>query len=150
MIIDESEGDLDALPRALAAGYSGTSHKNCKGVFRGIANACLIEQRRRADPSRAWHLSGEDLTNLGPVALLQDLAVAATLGITHVERNGHHYFRGLSEFPAAVQRDILACHGDLYREHRGYPVVRVEQGKVSTRSVVAAPFGYAMDEVEIA
>ncbi len=147
IIIDESEGDLHALERALASGYAGTSHKNCKGIFRGIANACLIEHRRRADPARAFHLSGEDLTNLGPVALLQDLAVAATLGITHVERNGHHYFRGLSEFPASVQRDILARHGDLYREHDGYPVVRVEQGKVSTRSVVAAPFGYAMAEV---
>lgn len=147
IIIDESEGDLCALERALAGGYAGTSHKNCKGVFRGIANACLIEQRRRAEPGRPLHLSGEDLTNLGPVALLQDLAVAATLGITHVERNGHHYFRGLSEFSVAVQRDILVQHGDLYREHAGYPVVRVEQGKVSTRSVVAAPFGYAMNEV---
>ena len=149
IIIDESEGELRALERALAAGYAGTSHKNCKGIFRGIANACLLEHRRRVEPARPWHLSGEDLTNLGPVALLQDLAVAATLGIAHVERNGHHYFRGLSEFSASVQRDILAQHGDLYREHRGYPVVRVEQGKMSTRSVVAAPFGYAMAEVEL-
>jgi len=140
IIIDESEGDLHAAERALAGGYAGTSHKNCKGVIRGIGNAALIAQRRRTSP-RELHLSGEDLTNLGPIALLQDLAVAATLGITHVERNGHHYFRGLSEFPATVQRDILGRHGDLYREHRGYPVVRVEQGKVSTRSVVAAPFG---------
>jgi len=142
IIIDESEGDLGALERALAGGYAGTSHKNCKGVFRGLANAALIVSRGGA--ARGLHLSGEDLTNLGPVALLQDLAVAATLGITHVERNGHHYFRGLSEFPAAVQREILARHGDLYREHRGYPVVRVEQGKMSTRSVVAAPFGCAL------
>ncbi|MGB8167523.1 MAG: hypothetical protein WCF18_08520 [Chthoniobacteraceae bacterium] len=148
IIIDESEGDLRALERALASGYAGTSHKNCKGIFRGIANAALIEQRRRTSP-RPLHLSGEDLTNLGPVALLQDLAVAATLGITHVERNGHHYFRGLSEFPAAVQREILARHGDLYRTHHGYPVVRVEQGKVSTRSVVAAPFGCALADVAI-
>lgn len=144
IIIDESEGDLHALETALAGGYAGTSHKNCKGVFRGIANAALIARRRRTAP-RELHFSGEDLTNLGPVALLQDLAVAATLGIRHVERNGHHYFRGLSEFPAAVQRGILTHHGDLYREHRGYPVVRVEQGKVSTRSVVAAPFGCAFE-----
>ncbi|HYR58956.1 MAG TPA: hypothetical protein VEO95_10015, partial [Chthoniobacteraceae bacterium] len=147
IIIDESEGELHALERALESGYAGTSHKNCKGIFRGVANACVIAQRRRAEPARALHLSGEDLTNLGPVALLQDLAVAATLGIAHVERNGHHYFRGLSEFPAPVQRGILAHHADLYREHRGYPVVRIERGKVSTRSVVAAPFGYAMSEV---
>ncbi|MEA3211076.1 MAG: hypothetical protein QOE70_4133 [Chthoniobacter sp.] len=149
IIIDESEGDLHALATALASGYAGTSHKNCKGVFRGIANACLIAHRRHLDPGSALHLSGEDLTNLGPVALLQDLAVVATLGIKHVERNGHHYFRGLSEFPVAVQLAVLAAHGDLYRAHAdGYPVVRIEQGKMSTRSVVAAPFGYAMSDVK--
>ena len=33
--------------RALDCGYAGTSHKNCKGVFKGLANACLLEKRRR-------------------------------------------------------------------------------------------------------
>lgn len=146
IIIDESEGDLHALECALAGGYAGTSHKNCKGIFRGIANACLVEHHRRRTPGRPLHLSGEDLTNLGPVAMPQDLTVAAALGIGHVERNGHHYFRGLSEFPASVQCGILAAHGDLYREHRGYPVVRVEAGKLSARSVVAAPFGCALED----
>ena len=142
IIIDESEGELHALTTALAGGYAGTSHKNCKGVIRGLANACLIAHRRGVEPQRALHLSGEDLTNLGPVALLQDLAVAATLGIAHVERNGHHYFTGLSQFPESVQRAALAQHGDLYRLHeRGFPVVRVEGGRMSTRSIVAAPFG---------
>jgi hypothetical protein len=149
IIIDESGGDPHALERALAAGYAGTSHKNCKGVFHGVANACLLAQRQQIEPARLLHLSGEDLTNLGPIALLQDLAVAATLGITHVERNGHHYFRGLSEFSAAAQAGILAHHPDLYREHRGYPVVRVEQGKMSTRSIVAAPFGHALSDSEL-
>lgn len=142
IIIDESEGEMDALTTALAGGYAGTSHKNCKGVIRGIANACWIAKLRRTDPQRPLHLSGEDLTNLGPVALLQDLAVAATLGVTHVERNGHHYFRGLSQFPATVQRAVLERHPDLYRQHEsGFPTVRVERGTMSTASIVAAPFG---------
>lgn len=142
IIIDESEGDLHAVEIALDGGYAGTSHKNCKGVIRGLANACLIAQRRRLEPQRDLHLSGEDLTNLGPVALLQDLAVAATLGITHVERNGHHYFAGLSQFPESVQRATLEHHPDLYRAlDAGFPSVRVEQGSLSTRSIVAAPFG---------
>jgi hypothetical protein len=142
IIIDESGGELHALPLALEAGYAGSSHKNCKGVIHGLADAALIAHRRRLEPGRAFHLSGEDLTNLGPVAMLQDLAVAATLGIEHVERNGHHYFTGLSQFPESVQRAALEHHGDLYRRHeRGFPTLRVEQGKVSTRSIVAAPFG---------
>ena len=52
-------------------------------------------------------MSGEDLVNIGPVALLQDLAVSATLGVTSIERNGHHYFAGLSAFPSSVGRQML-------------------------------------------
>src|SRR5581483_10437799 len=89
MIIDESDGTPEAPARALDAGYAGTSHKNCKGVLRGIASACLIAHRN-ATGGRRLILSGEDLANVGPVALLQDLAAMATLGIEHVERNGHH------------------------------------------------------------
>jgi len=86
LIIDESDGALGDLPRALALGYAGTSHKNCKGIVKGIANACLLEKRRRSGERVV--LTGEDLCNLGPVALLQDLAMTALLGIEHVERNG--------------------------------------------------------------
>src|SRR5439155_284989 len=85
----------DCGDRDLSSGYAGTSHKNCKGVFKSIANAGLIARRRRQDPSARFVVSGEDLSNIGPVALLQDTAVVATLGITHAERNGHHYFKGL-------------------------------------------------------
>jgi hypothetical protein len=90
LIIDESDAELDSLPRALALGYHGTSHKNCKGVFKGIANACLLEALRRQSGGDRLVMSGEDLANIGPVALLQDLAVVATLGVSSVERNGHH------------------------------------------------------------
>ena len=36
------QATLDSLPTALALGYVGTSHKNCKGIVKGIANACLL------------------------------------------------------------------------------------------------------------
>jgi hypothetical protein len=144
IIIDESDGEIASLPLALAAGYAGTSHKNCKGVFKGIANAALIAQRQLADPARAYMLSGEDLSNVGPVALLHDLAVMATLGITHVERNGHHYFAGLSMFAPELQERVLALHGDLYRRHpRGFAMLHVQDGRIDIGSVVAAPFGLA-------
>ena len=144
IIIDESEGEVGTLAVALAGGYAGTSHKNCKGVMKGIANACLIAHRREAEPSRELHLSGEDLTNVG-LALLQDLAVVATLGIAHAERNGHHYFAGLEQFPPGFQKAMLAAHSDLYETHAGYPAPRVLYGKMSTRTAVAAPFGCAFE-----
>jgi hypothetical protein len=38
VIIDESDGDLDAFPRAKALGYAGVSSKACKGVWRSLIN----------------------------------------------------------------------------------------------------------------
>jgi hypothetical protein len=115
-------------------------------VFHGIANACLITHRRRVQPAIPLHLSAEDLTNLGPVALQQDLAVLAALGIEHAERNGHHYFAGLSQFPKAIQRDALRYHGDLYTRHAdGFPTVNVRDGAIDIGSVVDAPFGVAFE-----
>lgn len=35
IVVDESDGAIGSLPRALAYGYAGTSHKNCKGVIKG-------------------------------------------------------------------------------------------------------------------
>lgn len=142
MIIDESDATLEDVRVALALGYAGTSHKNCKGVFKGLAHRCLMEDRRRREPGRKWWMSGEDLCNTGPVALLQDLAVMATLGIESVERNGHHYHAGLSQFPGPVQEAVLSAHGDLYqRSAAGWPTLRVEHGRVALGTVTAAPFG---------
>ena len=88
-------------------------------------------------------MSGEDLCNLGPVALLQDLAVVATLGIPHVERNGHHYFRGLSMYPVTRQKEVLAWHSDLYRWHeQDFAALAIREGEIQVGSVVEAPFGY--------
>ena len=146
LIIDESDATLESARIALASGYAGTSHKNCKGVFKGIANACLIRHRQMNDPKQTYILSCEDLSNVGPVALLQDLAVVASLGIGHAERNGHHYFAGLSALPPELQAEMLRSHGDLYRQHttldrRTFPSLAIVDGSVSVASVAAAPFG---------
>jgi hypothetical protein len=92
-------------------------------------------------------LSGEDLTNIGPVALLQDLAVLATLGVAHAERNGHHYFAGLSGWPATVQAQLLAHHGDLYTQQGELVAVSIHAGQMALASVAHAPFGvgFALD-----
>lgn len=145
LIIDESDSALTDLPRALALGYIGTSHKNCKGIVKGLANAALLKVRG-ATSSRPLILSGEDLANVGPVALLQDLAMMAALGVTHVERNGHHYFKGLSMHPEAVQSAALHHHSDLYRQHEnGFPTLNIHQGSLDLQSVNAAPFGCALE-----
>lgn len=142
IIIDESDGRVDSFGRALEQGYDGTSYKNCKGVFKGIINACLAEHRRANGETAI--LSGEDLTTIGPVSLQQDLAAMATVGIDHVERNGHHYFRGLSMFEDDVQSAVLSAHGDLFTVlPDGTATLDIQDGELALDSVLDAPFGYA-------
>lgn len=150
IIIDESDGGLDSLRIALQSGYAGTSHKNCKGIFKGVANACYASHVSTQFPESRVMISGEDLCNIGPVALLQDLAVMAALGIAHVERNGHHYFKGLSMWPAAVQVAALARHSDLFRRHEtGFPTLDIWQGTINVGSVADAPFGTRLRPNEV-
>ena len=66
----------------------------------------------------------------------------ATLGIGSVERNGHHYFRGLSAFPHDVQERLIECHKDLYGWRDGrFATLQIRSGALSLESVVEAPFG---------
>lgn len=140
LIVDESDGAVGDVPRALELGYAGASYKNCKGIVKGLANACLLAARRRQ--GRPGMLTGEDLCNLGPIALQQDLAMMALLGIEHVERNGHHYYRGLGMLPRDWQEGALESHGDLYtRDAGGFARIRIREGKMNLASVNDAPFG---------
>ena len=140
IIIDESDATIKSLPMALALGYAGTSHKNCKGIFKGAANACLLNTRREAGHTSV--MSGEDLCNVGPIAVIQDLAMMAALGIGSVERNGHHYMAGLSQFPEPTQRQILDAHEGLYRKsERGWPTLDIQDGRIDLESVNRQPFG---------
>jgi hypothetical protein len=145
MIIDESDAEIGDLAMALDLGYAGASHKNCKGVMKGVAHRCLINHRNAAGGAHRLQMSGEDLVNIGPVALLQDLAAQAALGNATVERNGHHYFRGMSFFPAAISDAMLARHGDLYTRLDGFARLDVRGGELNLGSVNAAPFGLAAE-----
>ena len=152
MIIDESDAEIDDLARALALGYIGTSHKNCKGIMKGVVHRCLINHRNAISGTQRYHMSGEDLVNIGPVALLQDLAVQAALGNATVERNGHHYFCGLSMFPEQINKAVLQNHGDLYTSFAGSARLNISAGKIQLGSINEAPFGmkenFTMDDFE--
>jgi hypothetical protein len=80
------------------------------------------------------------------VALLQDLTVSSLLGITHIERNGHHYFKGLSMFPQDINDSILSAHGDLYKRHQeGFATLNITDGQINVKSLLAAPFGVGFE-----
>lgn len=142
IIIDESDGDLGSVPRALEIGYRGASHKNCKGIFKGVANRCLLAAMERDRPGQTWLMTGEDLCNIGPIAQLQDLAVMAALGIGSVERNGHHYFPGISMFSRDIQALVVKNHPDLYEWARPQMAcLKIVDGKIAVGSLNTTAFG---------
>lgn len=130
VIIDESDDSLEAFPRARALGYSGVSSKTCKGLYKS-----LINRARCALWGPQYLMSGEDLTIQAGLALQQDLALVSLLGLTHVERNGHHYVNGMSGLPRAEQQAFLAAHPDLYEERRGVVHVRLREGMLDIASL---------------
>ena len=136
VILDEADSGLGSLPAALELGYGGTSVKNCKGVLRALLNRGLCAVRGMG------FQSAEDLTNLGVLALQQDLATVAALGLTHAERNGHHYFRGLDHLPEAEALAALAAHPDLYEPLGASVALRIEQGGLSIGSLQCPGYGY--------
>ena len=130
VIIDEADDGLDALERAAACGYGGISVKNCKGVFSAVLN------RARCDMANgALFQSAEDLTNLPVIALQQDLATVAALGLDHVERNGHHYFPGLDHLPPTEVERAMVDHPDLYERSRRGARLRIENGSLALTSL---------------
>ena len=143
VIIDEADGTLDAFRTAMALGYRGVSHKNCKGVLKSLLNLARARRRNAELGEERYFLSAEDLTTLPVVPLQSDLAVVALLGIPHVERNGHHYFFGLDHLSAAERRAALERHPDLYAPFANSAVLRIEDGAVDLRSLQVPGMGFA-------
>ena len=134
VIIDESDGELDAFVRARACGYSGISSKTCKGVYRSLLNAARCHRWNREEPGR-YFMSGEDLTVQAGLSLQQDLALVNLLGITHVERNGHHYVNGLASRPEVEQRDFQRAHPDVYEHSHGATRLQIREGSIYIASL---------------
>jgi hypothetical protein len=138
LLIDEADDAISAFSRATAIGYAGVSVKNCKGVFRALANRALI--LARDDGS---FQTSEDLTNLPVLPLQQDLATVAALGLEHSERNGHHFFPGLDVLPEREAEAALAAHPDLYERRGDRIVLRIEAGALSLACAGSSGYGYA-------
>jgi len=142
VLIDEADGWTSAYREALDLGYRGVSHKNCKGVIRSLLNQMLAETyNRKAGVPESYFLSAEDLTCLPTVSLQADLVVAATLGISHTERNGHHYFRGLEHLPTNEAEAALAAHPDLYERSNGRVQLSIRDGSISIGSLFQPGLG---------
>jgi hypothetical protein len=135
LIIDESDGELASFPAALSLGYRGVSSKSCKGLYKSILNAARIAKLNAHAGRTEYFMSAEDLTTLAGVSVQQDLALVALLGLSHVERNGHHFVDGMSFAPEAEQAAFVRAHPDLYSRAGGPARLVIEQGQLRLGSL---------------
>lgn len=143
VILDESDDHDTALRQGLALGYRGISSKACKGLYRALHSAVSIA----AQPGLI--LSGEDLTCQAGLAVQQDTLLAASLGVTHIERNGHHYVDGFGIAPDAEAQAFHEAHPGLYhrseRHKDGRVRLRVVQGQLDLQSLHGPGFAHAAE-----
>ena len=140
VVIDESDDAIDSFARAVDIGYTGVSAKNCKGLVKAIANRALA-LKLSADSGARYFMTAEDLMNLPVVPLQQDLAQVAALGIDHVERNGHHYVRGLDHLGEAERTGCEQVHSGLYRREGGMTRLDTGGGRIDLRSLQVPGLG---------
>jgi L-alanine-DL-glutamate epimerase-like enolase superfamily enzyme len=142
VIIDESDGTLDAFEQARARGYQGVSSKTCKGFYKSVLNTARCMQWN-AQGGTPFFMSAEDLTTQAGLAVQQDLALVNLLGIRHVERNGHHYVNGMAALPASEQQAFLDAHPDVYERSHGAVRLKIRGGRIAIGSLACAGFASA-------
>ena len=142
LLMDEADGSFDAFPKGRALGWTGVSSKACKGLYKSLVNRARCDRwNLEAGGEARFFMSAEDLTCQAGLAVQQDLALVALLGITHSERNGHHYGQGFGDAPAGEQRAFAEAHPDLYGLQDGVARLRIEHGVLAIDSLFAP--GYA-------
>ena len=139
VILDESDDHESAFGRGLALGYRGISSKACKGIYRSLHSAAT------AATQPGLVLSGEDLTCQAGLGVQQDTLLAASLGVTHIERNGHHYVDGFGIAPADEAAAFALAHPDLYDQPGGRARLAVRAGRLDLRSLHTPGFAHAAE-----
>jgi len=135
VILDESDDHDEACDEGLALGYRGISSKACKGIYRSLRNASRVAQ----EPQRLL-LSGEDLTCQAGLAVQQDTLLAASLGITHIERNGHHYVDGFGVAPNEETHAFARAHPGFYETSATRVRLAVHEGRLDLSSLHTSGF----------
>ena len=141
VLIDEADNMLGAFVTAIGRGYTGVSSKTCKGLYKSLLNAARCRKLNETNGDR-YFMSAEDLTSQAGLSVQQDLALVNLLGLTHVERNGHHYVNGFSGQGAGPdeQQAFLRAQPGLYEDTRGSVRLAVSNGLINLSSLTAPGF----------
>jgi hypothetical protein len=134
LMIDESDDHDSAFASAIGHGWHGTSIKSCKGVLRALTNHARVLKGRAE--GRPLFLSAEDLTCQLGISWQQDTWIAATLGCTDVERNGHFHGGGMQGYAPEDRAALVDAHPDLYRtDADGRIQLNIRDGEVALGSL---------------
>ena len=144
VIIDESDGELEDYSKAIDCGYRGVSVKSCKGPVKALLNNGLTVRLNRKYADTRYVMTAEDLCCVGIIPMQADLCLAATLGLGHAERNGHHFHPGLQYLPGERQEAALKIHSDLYTRNGDRVVPWLKDGAFSISSLQCVGFGFAV------
>jgi hypothetical protein len=136
-IIDEADDSYDAFLSARALGYRGISSKSCKGIYKSLVNA--TRAAKWSAKGETFFVTAEDLTCQAGLGLQQDLALGALIGVTHAERNGHHYVDGFGDTDGEAE-SFLAAHPDLYTRSRNTIRLAIHDGDLLTNSLTLPGF----------
>jgi len=137
-IIDEADDSYDAFPAAKALGYRGISSKSCKGIYKSVLNAARAAKWSAG--GEKFFITGEDLTCQAGLGVQQDLALGAFIGVSHAERNGHHYVDGFSGVSDREAEAFLTAHRDLYVRDGNTIRLSIHDGDLLTGSLTSAGF----------
>jgi hypothetical protein len=137
-IIDEADDSYDAFVSARALGYRGISSKSCKGIYKSVINA--TRAAKWSTEGGKFLVTSEDLTCQAGLAVQQDLALGGLIGVTHAERNGHHYVDGFGDTPPDEASAFLAAHPDLYARAGDKVRLAIHDGDLLTGSLTAPGF----------
>jgi hypothetical protein len=145
VIIDESDGPLDAFITGRALGYAGVSSKACKGVWRSLINLARCRAWNAEAGRERYFMSAEDLTTLAGTCVQGDLALVSLLGLPHVERNGHHFVDGFAGRPRAEAYRFMEAHPDLYGDTPRGPRLLIRDGMLEIGSLDAPGLGATLE-----
>jgi hypothetical protein len=143
LLLDEADGTLGAFPAGRAHGWRGVSSKGCKGLYKSVINRARCDKWNAAEGAvdgKRYFMSAEDLTCQAGVSVQQDLALAALLGLTHCERNGHHYVDGFGGAPEQEQIDFALAHMGLYEAASGRTRLAIHDGRIAIDSLARTGF----------
>lgn len=142
-LIDESDDGLASFVVARRLGYRGVSSKGCKGFYKSLLNLarCHTWNADQAAAGHRYFMSAEDLTTLPGLCLQQDLALAALLGVAHIERNAQHYIDGFSGQPVDEALAYQREHPDLYGVPPIRPRLTITAGRIAFASLAHPGFG---------